>query len=72
MYQHSVLQVRVFFPFVHLLLHLSGNLRLQNETAQGLRTSRGTLEGKRRHRLAYRKKRGVHVIEIQTKTSVEE
>lgn len=45
------------------LSHLSGGLCAPSGTAEGVRTSRGTLEGKRRHRLAYRQRRGV--IEIQ-------
>lgn len=46
------------FSFCASLSHLSGNLCLQDGTARGLGTSHGTLAGKRRHCLVYRKNRG--------------
>lgn len=46
------------FSFCVPVSHLSGNLCLQDGTAQGLGTSHGTLAGKRRHCLAYRMNSG--------------
>ncbi len=80
MHLHSVLQVCtgwIFLLCTVSLYHIFPAICLQDGTAQGLRTSHSTLEGKRRHCLVYRKSRGVHVsvfkircsIEIQTKNS---